>query len=301
MAGDKFEYLNSLMPICTRVITEFEKSCRLLREDVVIVRSNSYTPIEEDRYGLTLRCKDTTHSVLENIYPDNIIKSEDVEPRYIDYEGEPHYDLEYNPGGPLTLTCKGLTDSISNPTYKWSCNTCSDADVSDQLVISMDSRQNGQTEQFNCTASIEFVDPVIIPCNVTWTFDVTIPPPTELNVTKLTIGLTIGAIVGIVIGGVVLITAVIIIIFCCRKRKGTREGTKDSAHREILTVRDQVNIHDTTNTVPVYESMRRDPTNHVYSVVNNSSESQTHHYANFEPMYEMTKRKSADHVYSVPH
>ncbi|XP_067939234.1 uncharacterized protein [Watersipora subatra] len=145
------------------------------------------------------------------------------------------------------------------------------------------------------------MNPIIITWNVTWTFDVTIPPPTELTVTKSIAGLTIGAIVGIVIGGVVLIAVVITIIFCCRKKKGTREGTKDPARREVLTVRDQVTINDTTNTVPVYEKMTRDPNDHVYSVVNNSSESQTPHYANVEPTYEMTKRKSADHVYSVPH
>ncbi|XP_067939839.1 uncharacterized protein [Watersipora subatra] len=280
----------------------------VLREDVVIVSSNSYTPVKEDRDGLTLRCKDTTHSVLEIIYPDNIIMSEYVEPHYIASEGELHYDLEHNPGGPLTLTCKVFTDSISNPTYKWSCNTCSEADVSDQLVISINSRRNGQTEQFNCTASIESVDPIIMTWNVTWTFDVTIPPTTQPTTqptatTKLTKtdGLSVGAIVGIVIGVLVMIVAVIIIKLCCRKRKGTREGTKDPAHREVLTVRDQVTIHDTTNTVPVYERMRRDPTDHVYIVVNNSSESPTHHYANVEHPYEMTKRKSADHVYSVPH
>ncbi|XP_067939231.1 uncharacterized protein [Watersipora subatra] len=280
----------------------------VLKEDVVIVSSNRYTPVKEDRDGLTLRCKDTTHSILDNIYPDNIIVSEYVEPRYIASEGELHYDLEHNPGGPLTLTCKVFTDSISNPTYKWSCNTCSEADVSDQLVISINSRRNGQTEQFNCTASIESVDPIIMTWNVTWTFDVTIPPTTQPTTqptatTKLTKtdGLSVGAIVGIVIGVLVMIVAVIIIKLCCRKRKGTREGTKDPAHREVLTVRDQVTIHDTTNTVPVYERMRRDPTDHVYSVVNNSSESQTHHYANVEHPYEMTKRKSADHVYSVPH
>ncbi|XP_067939009.1 uncharacterized protein [Watersipora subatra] len=272
----------------------------VLRGNIVVVISNSYTPVIEDRVGLTLRCKDTTHSVLENIYPDNIIKSEDLEPRYIDYGEEPHYDLEHNPGGPLTLTCKVLTDSSSLPTYKWSCSTCSDTD---QLVIDMDSRQNGQTEQFNCTASIESVGEIIITWNVTWTDAVTIPPTTQPTTTKSTAsaGLTVGPIVGIVIGGVVLIAVVIIIILCCRKFKGTREGTKDTAHREVLTVRDQVTIHDTTNTVPVYERTIRDPTDHVYSVVNNSSESQTHHYANVEHTYEMTRRKSADHVYSLPH
>ncbi|XP_067939233.1 neural cell adhesion molecule 1-B-like [Watersipora subatra] len=194
----------------------------VLREDVVIVSSNSYTPVKEDRDGLTLRCKDTTHSVLENIYPDNIIISEDVEPHYIDYKEGPHYGLEYNPGGPLTLTCKVLTDSNSNLTFKWSCSTCSGTDASDQLVISMDSRQNGQTEQFNYTASIEFVGEITITWNVTWTDAVTIPPTTQpTTTTKSTVpaGLGIGAIVGIAIGGVVLIVVVIIIIYFCRKNK----------------------------------------------------------------------------------
>ncbi|XP_067930262.1 uncharacterized protein [Watersipora subatra] len=89
----------------------------LLKGDIVVANSNRYTPVKEDRVGLTLRCKDRIHSVLENIYPDNIIKSEDVEPGYIDYKGEPHYDLEHNPGGPLTLSCEVLTNSNSNPTY----------------------------------------------------------------------------------------------------------------------------------------------------------------------------------------
>ncbi|XP_067946735.1 uncharacterized protein [Watersipora subatra] len=224
----------------------------VLRGNMVVVRSSRYTPVKEDRDGLTLRCKDTTHSVLESVYPDNIIMSEDVEPRYIDYEEEPHYDLKHNPGGPLTLTCKVLTDSNSNPTHEWSCSTCSDADVSDQLVISMNSRQNGQTEQFSCTASIEFMDSIIITWNVTWTSGITIPPtalqavtsnrpipPTALQTvasngsipsmtlqatqtttqSTVSVGLTVDATAGIVIGGVVLIGVIVIIFWFSRKNK----------------------------------------------------------------------------------
>ncbi|XP_067946340.1 uncharacterized protein [Watersipora subatra] len=257
----------------------------VLRGNMVVVRNSRYTPVKEDRDGLTLRCKDTTHSVLESVYSDSIIMSEDVEPRYIDYEEEPHYDLKHNPGGPLTLTCKVLTDSNSNPTHEWSCSTCSDADVSDQLVISMNSCQNGQTEQFSCTAFIEFMDSIIITWNVTWTSGITIPPTTLQTVTSnrpipptalqsvtsngsipsmtlqatqtttqstVSVGLTVGATAGIVIGGVVLIGVIVIIFWFSRKNKRTGESTKDPAHIKVFVVWDQVTSSDTVNTAPVY-------------------------------------------------
>ena len=45
---------------------------------MVISTSNTYTPVAEDRDGITLRCNDTEHSKWR--VQDDIIKSMDVKP-----------------------------------------------------------------------------------------------------------------------------------------------------------------------------------------------------------------------------
>ena len=46
---------------------------------MVIITSNTYTPVAEDRDGITFRCNDTEHSMWR--VQDDITKSMNVEPK----------------------------------------------------------------------------------------------------------------------------------------------------------------------------------------------------------------------------
>ena len=46
---------------------------QVLREGVVISESNSYTPVPEDRQGITIKCNDTVHTKWR--VSDDIVKS----------------------------------------------------------------------------------------------------------------------------------------------------------------------------------------------------------------------------------
>ncbi|XP_067939872.1 uncharacterized protein [Watersipora subatra] len=148
----------------------------VLKGNIVVESTNKYTPTEDDREGLTLRCKDITHLALANVYPDIIIKSEKKIPQYIDYEVIPTV-LHQDPKSPLTLSC----NVIGNPTpsYTWTCSKgCTDT-ATYQLVIPANSRENGQLERVRCTASIEFLEPITNIYNILWTKAAGLPSTTQ--------------------------------------------------------------------------------------------------------------------------
>ncbi|XP_067939883.1 uncharacterized protein [Watersipora subatra] len=148
----------------------------VLRGNIVVASTNIYTPTEDDREGLILRCKDITHLALANLYPDIIIKSEDKKPHYIDYEVIPTV-LHQDPKSPLTLSC----NAIGNPTpsYTWICSKgCKDT-ATYQLVIPANSREDGQLERIRCSVSIELFEPIINIYDIVWTDVAGLPSTTQ--------------------------------------------------------------------------------------------------------------------------
>ncbi|XP_067939891.1 uncharacterized protein [Watersipora subatra] len=136
----------------------------VLRGNEVVGTTDIYTPVIEDRGGVTLRCKDTTHSALEHVYPDVIVKTKNKKPLYMDTRIQKQFVLYRKPGETLTLSCD--VRSNPKPLYSWTFDKVVNTSVARVSIPDL--------ETVSCTARVES----FVPLTITWTIRCTQDPAT---------------------------------------------------------------------------------------------------------------------------
>ncbi|XP_067939255.1 uncharacterized protein [Watersipora subatra] len=200
----------------------------VLRENMVIANTNTYSPTKDDRDGLTLKCRNMAHSSIENAYPDIVKQEVTLEPRYIDFD-EGHSgerSLTLNPGYDQPLKCGIIGAGV---TITWDCNEVCTVRNGGETVIPADSANDGDEQMMSCTGTVPGtgLESKTETLNIKWrSVGATSTNPAGADKKDLGPGATIGAAVG---AGVLIIGMVALSGFAIRKRTGTMEGQSASA------------------------------------------------------------------------